>query len=369
MQDVSKQSFASFWIALIAAGGLGGALLAAPAWADPAANKPDAKVEAKAKSHSKTQAEAESKTHAKTAAKTAVAKTAAKPHAKSHAKTEAKAHKPADTQRVAVPMPQDRPGANNAKAAPAARAPLQLVPTALASPASQGSDAYAQAGAGLRGAMFASRATLKPLARPVAGPFAIAPTSVTSDADIAALKRVSEAARKGSDGEADAAERSIADPVARKLAEYMILRSYNTKPSFERYANFITQNPDWPHVPLFRAFPDGVPAETRTTYLRRVLSWLWTVPQQPCPWCGEIKPVGALDPCGHLVCRACWYGGNFAGCPVCGRRVATAATSIPRINAHCVTRSMPISPAPITPTRMVLPESARAARSRARPVR
>ena len=254
MQDVSKQSYAGFWITLIATGGLGGALVAAPAWADPAVKKPGAQVEAKAetKSHSKTQAKAESKTHAKTAAKTAVAKTAAKPHAKSHAKTEAKAHKPADTKRVAVPMPQDRPGVDTAKAAPAARAPLQLVPTALASPASQGSDAYAQAGAGLRGAMFASRATLKPLARPVAGPFAIAPTSVTSDADIAALKRVSEAARKGSDGEADAAERSIADPVARKLAEYMILRSYNTKPSFERYANFITQNPDWPHVPLFR---------------------------------------------------------------------------------------------------------------------
>lgn len=77
-----------------------------------------------------------------------------------------------------------------------------------------------------------------------------------------------------------------------------------------------------PHVPLFRNFPDGVPADTRVMYLRRILSWLWTVPHQPCPWCGEVKPVGALDPCGHLVCRACWYGGNFAGCPVCGRRVA-----------------------------------------------
>lgn len=249
MQDASKQSFASFWITLIAAGGLGGALLTGPALAEPAAKKPEAKVEAKAKSHSKTQAKAKphSKTHAKTAAK---------PHAKTHPKTEAKAHKPAATTRhVSVPMPQDRPGVSaraTAKAASPLGAPLQLVPAAIASAPPQGADAYAQAGAGLRGAMFASRATLKPLARPVAGPFAIAPTSVTSEADIAALKRVDEAARKGSDGEADAAERTIADPVARKLAEYMILRSYNTKPNFDRYANFITQNPDWPHVPLFR---------------------------------------------------------------------------------------------------------------------
>ncbi|MBV8756728.1 MAG: hypothetical protein JO257_05625, partial [Deltaproteobacteria bacterium] len=77
-----------------------------------------------------------------------------------------------------------------------------------------------------------------------------------------------------------------------------------------------------PHVPLFRAFPEGVPANTRTLYLKRILAWLCTVPNQPCPWCGEVKSVGALDPCGHLVCRTCWDGGNYAGCPVCHRRVA-----------------------------------------------
>jgi soluble lytic murein transglycosylase len=112
--------------------------------------------------------------------------------------------------------------------------------------------AFAQANVGLRGALFASRATFKPLARPVSGLFAIAPTIATSGADIAALKQVIEAARKGRDGDADAAERSIADPVARKLAEWAILRSDNTNPPFLRYAAFVRDNPDWPHVPLFR---------------------------------------------------------------------------------------------------------------------
>jgi len=77
-----------------------------------------------------------------------------------------------------------------------------------------------------------------------------------------------------------------------------------------------------PHVPLFRAFPEGVPENTRALYLRRILTWLCTVPEHPCPWCGEVKAIGALDPCGHLVCRSCWDGGNYAGCPVCHRRVA-----------------------------------------------
>jgi soluble lytic murein transglycosylase len=115
-----------------------------------------------------------------------------------------------------------------------------------------GLNAFAQANVGMRGALFAGRATFQPLVRPVSGPFSIAPTTSTSAADLAALKVVIEAARKGKDAEADAAEKTIADPVARKLAEWMILRSYNTQPNFQRYAAFIAANPAWPHIPLFR---------------------------------------------------------------------------------------------------------------------
>ena len=103
-------------------------------------------------------------------------------------------------------------------------------------------------------------AGLLPLARPCSarwrgrcpGAFEPAPTAAASPADIAAVKQVIEAARKGKEADADAAEASISDPVARKLAEWVILRSDNTKPSFERYAAFVTANPSWPHAPLFR---------------------------------------------------------------------------------------------------------------------
>lgn len=95
-----------------------------------------------------------------------------------------------------------------------------------------------------------------------------------------------------------------------------------------------------PQVPLFRGFPAAAPGDNSSLYLRRMLSWLLTRPAQPCPWCGEIKPVGALDPCGHLVCRTCWDGGTFAGCPVCHRRVAIgdpfvrAATTMELVTHH-----------------------------------
>jgi hypothetical protein len=76
-----------------------------------------------------------------------------------------------------------------------------------------------------------------------------------------------------------------------------------------------------PHVPLFRNFPEGVPSDTPSQYLRHIVSWLATSANQPCPWCGEVKTVGALDPCGHLVCRACWDGTGYTSCPICHRRV------------------------------------------------
>ena len=90
------------------------------------------------------------------------------------------------------------------------------------------------------------------MARPTSGPFAIATSTKTSPAEIAAVKRVIELAGKGKDAEINTVMGTIDDPVARKLAEWVYLRSYNTNPSFARFASFIAQNPAWPHVPLFR---------------------------------------------------------------------------------------------------------------------
>jgi peptidoglycan lytic transglycosylase len=158
-----------------------------------------------------------------------------------------------------VPMPRPRPAVHvvkQAAAIPAAPSATQLPQkrpaTATNNTNNPGLSSFAQANVGLRGAIPETRHVFKPLARPTSGPFALAPTAATSEADVAAVKRVIEAARKGKEAEANAAEASIGDPVARKLAEWVILRSDNTNPSFERYAAFVGANPSWPHSPLFR---------------------------------------------------------------------------------------------------------------------
>ncbi|NVB84490.1 MAG: hypothetical protein HOV81_39310 [Kofleriaceae bacterium] len=71
-----------------------------------------------------------------------------------------------------------------------------------------------------------------------------------------------------------------------------------------------------PNVPLAHGAPGS------SVLLRRMQTWLATRGDQPCPWCGDEKDVGALDPCGHLACHACWNDASYAACPVCHRRVA-----------------------------------------------
>jgi soluble lytic murein transglycosylase len=176
-----------------------------------------------------------------------------------------------------VPLPRPRPAlhAGTHVATPAAIAPPAVPLPQKRAPANAGLSALAQANVGLHGAIFESRAFFKPLARPASGPFAIAPTPATSEADIAAVRRVIEAARKGKEADANAAEASISDPVARKLAEWVILRSDNTNPTFQRYAAFVEANPSWPHSPLFRRraenalWNDGVDDRTVRAFFSR----------------------------------------------------------------------------------------------------
>lgn len=217
--------------AAIAAGGVADAT-AEPNPAAPAKSKvpgPAAKSGTTAKTKAKVETKANTKVNTKAAAKPPAPKTS---------KTKAATAKP--------------PAAKSAAPKPQASGHIIPMSPKRARQDASGASAFAQAAAGLRGSLNAAKGTFRPLARPAAGPFSVAPATPTSPGDIAAVKRAIEAARKGKDADADAAIRTMSSPVARKLAEWAVLRSDSTKPSFQRYAAFIADNPSWPHIPMFR---------------------------------------------------------------------------------------------------------------------
>jgi soluble lytic murein transglycosylase len=94
-------------------------------------------------------------------------------------------------------------------------------------------------------------AALPPLRKP-AVPAAMAATSSTSQADADTLENVIELVRKHKPADATEAEAAISDSVARKLAEWIILRSDDNGASVERYRAFIAANPSWPSQTFLR---------------------------------------------------------------------------------------------------------------------
>jgi len=70
--------------------------------------------------------------------------------------------------------------------------------------------------------------------------------------DLAAVKQAINLVRKAKIGEATGIKKSIANPVAQKLVEWLILRHPAGEASFDRYAAFISDNPGWPSIRLLR---------------------------------------------------------------------------------------------------------------------
>lgn len=126
-----------------------------------------------------------------------------------------------------VPLPKPRPAAPSTAAATTAPLP-RARPTAPAP------------------------APVVAMRTPTLPPLAMAPTASTSRADIAALARVINLVQQREPAAATAAQAAISDPVARKLAEWVILRSPNNGATVERYRAFIAANPGWPSLDFFR---------------------------------------------------------------------------------------------------------------------
>jgi soluble lytic murein transglycosylase len=120
-----------------------------------------------------------------------------------------------------------------------------------------------------------------PISRKPAPAPVLAPTSSTSQADTEVLANAIELARTRKAADATQLQASISDPVARKLAEWVILRSENNGASVERYRAFLDANPSWPSQTFFR---------------RRIEAALWDDQRDDATvlaWFENEKPIAA----------------------------------------------------------------------------
>ncbi|OCK57014.1 lytic transglycosylase domain-containing protein [Bradyrhizobium sp. LMTR 3] len=122
-------------------------------------------------------------------------------------------------------------------------------------------------------------------------PAAVAATSSTSQADKDALENVIELVRKQKHGDATQVQATISDPVARKLAEWLILRSDNNNASVERYRAFISANPSWPSQTFLRRRIEAALWDDRRD---DAAVWSWFENQSPISGKGKFVLAKAM---------------------------------------------------------------------------
>ena len=76
--------------------------------------------------------------------------------------------------------------------------------------------------------------------------------------DLAAVKQAVDLVGKSRSDEAANLESTISDPLARKLVEWLVLRSDDNTANFARYSAFIAANPSWPSIVTLRRRAEAV---------------------------------------------------------------------------------------------------------------
>jgi soluble lytic murein transglycosylase len=122
-------------------------------------------------------------------------------------------------------------------------------------------------------------------------PAAVAATSSTSQADADALENVIELVRKHKPADATQTAAAISDPVARKLAEWIILRSDDNGASVERYRAFIATNPSWPSQTFLRRRIEAALWDDRRD---DATVWAWFENESPLSAKGKFSLARAM---------------------------------------------------------------------------
>ena len=183
----------------------------------------------------------------KTSDKKAAAKPATrKPTAKAAAKPATKA---APDAARSVPLPRSRP---QFTVASAPNPPFNLSSTPVLATSGFAPLKPAAAATLPNGPAPAASGYLAPPAAPPAArvaavmptaPLAAAESAATPAADVALAKQAIDLARRGKTSDASTVQKSIGDPLARKLVEWTILRNDENDGGFDRLAAFSNDNP------------------------------------------------------------------------------------------------------------------------------
>ena len=187
--------------------------------------------------------------------KPVAAKPAVKPTAKPAAKPDGKAAKAA------------KPDKGKATAAKSKSKPEASKPAKAKADKPAAAPAAATAAAAAAVPAAAAVSTPPPAEPPARSKPAGPPALNVSAADVSAVKRAIEHIRARRRTDANDIRNMIGDPVAKKLVEWLILRS-DDGADFPRYAAFIAANPGWPSVTTLRRkaeatlFQDRVDAAT-----------------------------------------------------------------------------------------------------------
>jgi soluble lytic murein transglycosylase len=192
----------------------------------------------------------------KTAAPAKTSKTA-----KAAAKPESKPAKSAAQNPSAVPLPRARPGMVLASAPnPPGGAGHLLGPTKILPTTSFSLVTPAAAATAPTETLQALPSTRPPVAKasvlPLA-PLASTDSASTPRADVDLVKQALDLVRRGKTSEATTIEKSIGDPLARKLVEWTIVRSDENDAGFDRLVTFSNENPSWPNALMIRKRAEG----------------------------------------------------------------------------------------------------------------
>jgi soluble lytic murein transglycosylase len=120
-------------------------------------------------------------------------------------------------------------------------------------------------------------ATAASAAVPARAPLPPAASLAISPEELATLKEAITLARNGKTGQVTDLQKTISDPLARKLVEWVLLRSDNNTSDYVRYAAFIGANPSWPSIGLLR---------------RKAEAMLWQEQAEPA----SVRAIFAKEP-------------------------------------------------------------------------